>query len=131
MWPESLPPRSRCRAGCSPSSTWAAGRASIRSSSTATTAWSARYSWSWAGPVAAASPTAPPQVHWVPLRRAASQLPFGGGLVSAYVTLVVLIPIAALVAQASGAWEQGAWRAVVNPQTLAALELTVGASALV
>ena len=81
--------------------------------------------------MAAASQTAARQVQWAPLRRAASRLPFGGGLVSAYVSLVVLIPIAALVAQASGAWEQGAWRAVVNPQTLAALELTVAASALV
>jgi hypothetical protein len=86
---------------------------------------------SWAGPVAAASHTAAHQVQWPPVGRVASRLPFGGGLVSAYVTLVVLIPIAALVAQATGAWEQGAWRAVVNPQTLSALELTVATSLLV
>jgi sulfate/thiosulfate transport system substrate-binding protein len=50
------------------------------------------------------------------------------GLVSTYLSLVVLIPIAALVAQAAGAWDQGAWAAVTNPQTVAALELTVGLS---
>jgi sulfate/thiosulfate transport system permease protein len=43
----------------------------------------------------------------------------------------VLIPIAALVGQASGAWQQGAWAAVSNPQTVAALELTVGLSVVV
>jgi sulfate transport system permease protein len=43
----------------------------------------------------------------------------------------VLIPIAALVASAVGAFENGAWQAVSNPQTVAALELTVGTSALV
>jgi sulfate transport system permease protein len=63
--------------------------------------------------------------------RAAARAPFAGGLVVAYLTLIVLIPIAALVAQASGAWQQGAWRAVTSPQTLAALELTVATSALV
>jgi sulfate transport system permease protein len=46
-------------------------------------------------------------------------------------SVVVLIPIAALVGQATGAWQQGAWAALSNPQTLAALELTVGLSAVV
>jgi sulfate transport system permease protein len=57
--------------------------------------------------------------------------PLSWGLSSAYLSLVVLIPIAALVGQASGAWQQGAWAALTNPQTLAALELTVGLSAVV
>jgi sulfate transport system permease protein len=59
------------------------------------------------------------------------QAPLGWGLISAYLSVVVLIPIAALVGQAAGAWRQGAWAAVSNPQTLAALELTVGMAALV
>jgi sulfate transport system permease protein len=44
---------------------------------------------------------------------------------------VVLIPIAATVAHAAGAFERGAWQAVTNPQTLSALELTVGSSVCV
>jgi sulfate transport system permease protein len=43
----------------------------------------------------------------------------------------VLIPIAALIAQAAGAFERGAWQAITNPQTVAALQLTIGSSALV
>jgi sulfate transport system permease protein len=59
------------------------------------------------------------------------QAPLSWGFTSAYLSLVVLIPIAALVGQAAGAWQQGAWAAVTNPQTLAALELTVGLAAIV
>jgi len=62
-----------------------------------------------------------------PLARA----PLGAGLVVAYLSLVVLIPIAALVASATGALQNGAWQAISNPQTVAALELTIGSSALV
>jgi sulfate transport system permease protein len=57
--------------------------------------------------------------------------PIGLGLVVAYLSLVVLIPIAALLASAAGAWQNGAWQAISNPQTVAALQLTVGTSALV
>jgi sulfate transport system permease protein len=60
-----------------------------------------------------------------------SKTPLSWGLTSAYLSLVVLIPIAALAGQATGAWQQGAWAALSNPQTLAALELTVGLSAVV
>jgi sulfate/thiosulfate transport system permease protein len=66
-----------------------------------------------------------------PAARAIWQRPLSWGLTSAYLSLVVLIPIAALVAQATGAWQQGAWAAVSNPQTVAALELTVGLSLVV
>ena len=62
---------------------------------------------------------------------AAWQAPLSWGFTSAYLSLIVLIPIAALVGQAAGAWQQGAWAAVTNPQTLAALELTVGLAAIV
>jgi sulfate/thiosulfate transport system permease protein len=63
--------------------------------------------------------------------RATWQPPLSWGLTATYLSLVVLIPIAALVGQASGAWQQGAWAAVSNPQTVAALELTVGLSVVV
>jgi sulfate transport system permease protein len=58
-------------------------------------------------------------------------MPIGGGLVVAYLSSVVLIPIAALASSAAGAFERGAWQAITNPQTLSALELTIGTSALV
>jgi sulfate transport system permease protein len=63
--------------------------------------------------------------------RFVARAPLGGGLVVAYLSVVVLIPIAALLASAAGAWQNGAWRAISNPQTVAALELTVGTSAIV
>ncbi len=59
------------------------------------------------------------------------QAPLGLGLTMAYLSVVVLIPIAALVGTATGAWSQGTWRALTSPQTVAALELTVATSALV
>jgi len=43
------------------------------------------------------------------------QTPLSWGLTSAYLSLVVLIPIAALIGQATGAWRQGAWAALTNP----------------
>jgi sulfate/thiosulfate transport system permease protein len=51
-----------------------------------------------------------------------------GALVSTYLTVIVLIPIAALIAQAA---QGGAWRAITSPQTLAAVELTVLTSIIV
>jgi sulfate/thiosulfate transport system permease protein len=51
-----------------------------------------------------------------------------GALVSTYLTVIVLIPIAALIAQAA---QGGAWHAITSPQTLAAVELTVLTSVLV
>lgn len=65
-------------------------------------------------------------------RAALRRAPLGGAFVSAYLTLVVLIPIAALIAHAAGAFSQGGgWRAVTNPQTLAALQLTIITALLV
>ena len=65
-------------------------------------------------------------------RVAFGRAPLGGVFVSGYLTLVVLIPIAALIAHAGGAFEDGSgWRAISNPQTVAALELTVLTAVLV
>jgi sulfate transport system permease protein len=63
--------------------------------------------------------------------RPVSRVTLGAGLVVAYLSLVVLIPIAALLATAAGGWQTGAWQAVSNPQTMAALELSIGTSACV
>ncbi len=57
--------------------------------------------------------------------------PLGIGLAVLYMSVIVLIPFAALV---DGAFENGwdsFWRAVTNPQAMAALKLTVGVSLVV
>jgi sulfate/thiosulfate transport system permease protein len=55
----------------------------------------------------------------------------GLGVVVLFLSLVVLLPLAATVAQAAeGGWS-GFWAAVTTPQAVTSLELTVGASALV
>jgi len=68
---------------------------------------------------------------WSAMTASLARTPLGAGFVVVYLSLVVLIPIAALIASAAGAWQNGAWRAISNPQTVAALELTIGTSALV
>jgi sulfate transport system permease protein len=50
------------------------------------------------------------------------------GLVTLWVSLVVLIPLAAVVANAFGRGGGSFWHAISNPETVAALKLTVGLS---
>jgi sulfate transport system permease protein len=87
--------------------------------------------------VAAANPTvASPRVAARPVttaerrvrRRGKTFISPRGALVSTYLTVIVLIPIAALIAQAA---QGGAWRAITSPQTLAAIQLTVVTSFLI
>jgi sulfate transport system permease protein len=78
-----------------------------------------------------AAATSHPALSLPAAARGSGTAPLRWGLTSVYLSVVVLIPIAALVGQASGAWQQGAWAAIGNPQTLAALEVTVGLSAIV
>jgi len=57
--------------------------------------------------------------------------PLGIGLAVMYMSVIVLIPFAALL---NGAFENGwdsFWRAITNPQAMAALKLTVGVSLVV
>ncbi len=55
----------------------------------------------------------------------------GPALAVTYLSLLVLLPLAALVANAfSGGWAEF-WRAVTQPEAVAALELTLGASLIV
>lgn len=87
--------------------------------------------------MAAANPTvASPRVAARPVttaerrvrRRGKTFISPRGALVSTYLTVIVLIPIAALIAQAA---QGGAWRAITSPQTLAAIQLTVVTSFLI
>jgi sulfate/thiosulfate transport system permease protein len=55
----------------------------------------------------------------------------GGGVAMLYLSLIVLIPLAAVVARAFDNGFGGFWSAVTNEQAVAALKLTVGASFVV
>jgi sulfate transport system permease protein len=55
----------------------------------------------------------------------------GRGLVTAYLSLIVLIPIAALVAQSTNGGLSGFWTAVTSPLAVSALKLTLSTSAIV
>jgi len=68
--------------------------------------------------------------------RAGIRLPGAGaalnkGLVLTYLSLIVLLPLAAITAKAFEGGLDGFWRAVSSPQAVAALELTVVASLIV
>jgi len=54
--------------------------------------------------------------------------PLSRGVVVAYLTLIVLLPLAAVAARSIEGGLDGFWRAVTNGQTMASLRLTVGAS---
>ena len=79
---------------------------------------------------AGAAPAAP-----APRYRAARERSFGTplaiGLVTAYLSLVVLIPLAAVVVRSTAEGWAGFWRSVTTPQALAALGLSLGASLVV
>jgi sulfate/thiosulfate transport system permease protein len=55
----------------------------------------------------------------------------GLGIATGYLSIVVLIPLAAVVLRSTEAGLDGFWRAVSNPQAVAALQLTLGVSGLV
>jgi sulfate/thiosulfate transport system permease protein len=55
----------------------------------------------------------------------------GGGLLGAYLSVLVLLPIAALLDSAAGGGTSAFWRAVSSPEALAALKLTLVVSAIV
>src|SRR5689334_20890441 len=53
------------------------------------------------------------------------------GIVTTFLTLIVVLPIAALVWQSTKGGSHGFWHAVTAPEALSALELTLGASVVV
>jgi sulfate transport system permease protein len=53
------------------------------------------------------------------------------GIVTTFITLLVLLPIAALVWEARSEGSQAFWDAVTSPEAVAALKLTLGASLIV
>jgi sulfate transport system permease protein len=57
--------------------------------------------------------------------------PLSVGVVTAYLSLIVLIPLAAVVIRSTQEGWAGFWRSVTTPQALAALALSIGASLFV
>jgi sulfate/thiosulfate transport system permease protein len=55
----------------------------------------------------------------------------GLGIATGYLSVIVLIPLAAVVLRSTDAGWDGFWRAISNPQAVAALKLTFAISALV
>ena len=55
----------------------------------------------------------------------------GKGLLGIYLTALVLLPVAAVLAKASSGGASAFWREVTNPQALAAIKLTLAVSAIV
>jgi sulfate transport system permease protein len=58
-------------------------------------------------------------------------LGLGVGMATLYLSLIVFIPLGAVVLRANADGLRGFWRAVTTPETAAALSLTVGASLIV
>jgi len=55
----------------------------------------------------------------------------GGGLLGVYLSVLVLLPVSALLASAASGGTSAFWRAVSSPEALAALKLTLVVSAIV
>jgi sulfate/thiosulfate transport system permease protein len=64
-------------------------------------------------------------------RRARYGSAAGLGVATGYLSVIVLMPLAAVLLRSTDAGFDGFWRAISNPQAVAALELTFGISALV
>jgi sulfate transport system permease protein len=77
----------------------------------------------------------PPNRHRLPRAKSATTLtPISGlglGIALTWFSLLVLIPLTAVLVQASAGGWQAYWDALTSPQTLAALKLTVGQAVLV
>jgi sulfate/thiosulfate transport system permease protein len=67
----------------------------------------------------------------VPWLRARAAGAMGKGLVGIYLSALVLLPVAALLAKSGGGGASAFWREVSNPEALAAIKLTLAASAIV
>jgi sulfate transport system permease protein len=63
--------------------------------------------------------------------RARSIMGVGGGLLGVYLSVLVLLPISALLANAAKGGSSSFWRAVSSPEAVAALKLTLIVSAIV
>ena len=78
-----------------------------------------------------AAPAAPPTPTTPASRGLSVGTPLTVGVVTAYLSVIVLIPLAAVVFRSTSEGWDGFWASVTTPQALAALRLSLGASLLV
>ena len=78
-----------------------------------------------------AEPLAAPAPAAVRARSGQSAPGIGIGIATAYLSLIVLLPLAALVWQSQKAGARGFWDAISSPEAVSAIELTLVASAIV
>jgi sulfate transport system permease protein len=78
-----------------------------------------------------AAPAAPPASTTPATRGLSVGTPLKVGVVTAYLSVIVLIPLAAVVFRSTSEGWDGFWASVTTPQALAALRLSLGASLLV
>ncbi len=78
-----------------------------------------------------AAPAAPPPSTKPASRGLSVGTPLTVGVVTAYLSVLVLIPLAAVVFRSTSEGWDGFWASVTTPQALAALRLSLGASLLV
>lgn len=78
-----------------------------------------------------AAPAAPPTSTQPASRGLSVGTPLSVGVVTAYLSVIVLIPLAAVVFRSTAEGWDGFWASVTTPQALAALRLSLGASLLV
>ena len=123
---EDLP---RARRRCSRSTSSAAGRRSTTSSSTRRTARWRRSSATWGSPLPAEATTAG-RLPRARVQGAGGPLAIGG-LSVAWLTLIVLIPLAAVVVRSFDDGAGAFWDAITSPQAVAAIRLTVIVSLIV
>src|SRR5215471_20278733 len=108
---------------------WAGGRRSRRTSSTLTTASWRRSRGRWAGLLASVDSAVarPSRIRLGDSAGTALSL----GLITTFLTVVVVLPLAALTWESTKDGAGGFWDAVTSPQAVAALKLTIGASLIV
>lgn len=78
-----------------------------------------------------AAPAAPPTSPTPASRGLSVGTPLTVGVVTAYLSVIVLIPLAAVVFRSTSEGWDGFWASVTTPQAMAALRLSLGASLLV
>ena len=78
-----------------------------------------------------AAPAAPPASSTPASRGFSVGTPLTVGVVTAYLSVIVLIPLAAVVFRSTAEGWDGFWASVTTPQAMAALRLSLGASLLV
>ena len=119
-----VPGRGPASSGSTTRSSAAGGR-STRSGSARAGSWPGSSAVSGGQPLASAAPTAAAAPRGSSWARERAETALSLGFVTAYLTLIVVLPLAAVVAASGEDGWSGFWSAVSNPEAVAALKLSV------